>query len=231
MSYNVTISGKEYKGIDRVKLPITDENTYAEFYSANPLSITCGRVTSFESEIPFMVYTDHLEDGIEGIRPYAFYGSGRLERVSLPNATYIPPSCFEGCIALTSVNIPLVDGTGASAFANCSALEEISIPSMKSIQSKLFNLCSKLKKVDSSVVASIAASAFNNCSALEALILRNTTMATLANTNAFLGSGIASGTGYIYVPSALVDSYKAASNWSNYAAPFRAIEDYPDICG
>ena len=37
---------------------------------------------------------------------------------------------------------------------------------------------------------------------------------------------IASGAGYIYVPAALVDSYKVATNWSTYAAQFRALEDY-----
>ena len=56
-------------------------------------------------------------------------------------------------------------------------------------------------------------------------------MATLGGKGAFNMSPIASGTGYIYVPAALVDSYKAASNWSTYANQIRAIEDYPDICG
>ena len=51
-------------------------------------------------------------------------------------------------------------------------------------------------------------------------------MATLSNTNAFSSTPIASGTGYIYVPRALVDSYKAASKWSTYANQFRALEDY-----
>ena len=41
---------------------------------------------------------------------------------------------------------------------------------------------------------------------------------------------IAAGTGYIYVPAALVDKYKAATNWSVYADQIRAIEDYPEIC-
>ena len=38
-------------------------------------------------------------------------------------------------------------------------------------------------------------------------------------------------TGYIYVPRALVNSYKAATNWSTFASQIRAIEDYPDITG
>jgi hypothetical protein len=53
----------------------------------------------------------------------------------------------------------------------------------------------------------------------------------LASPNAFNNTPIKSGTGYIYVPATLIDSYKSATNWSTYAAQFRAIEDYPEICG
>ena len=57
-------------------------------------------------------------------------------------------------------------------------------------------------------------------------------MSTAANTNLFVGnwSGndgpIMKGEGYIYVPRALVDSYKVATNWSSWATQFRALEDY-----
>ena len=37
---------------------------------------------------------------------------------------------------------------------------------------------------------------------------------------------IGQGTGYIYVPSALVNTYKSANYWSTYANQIRAIEDY-----
>ena len=57
------------------------------------------------------------------------------------------------------------------------------------------------------------------------MIIRSDTVCTLNSTNAFTG------TPYIYVPSALVNSYKTATNWSSYAAQIRAIEDYPEICG
>lgn len=40
-----------------------------------------------------------------------------------------------------------------------------------------------------------------------------------------------SGAGYIYVPSALLDGFKQATNWSVFSSQFRAIEDYPDITG
>lgn len=226
MSYNVTISGKEYGGIEKVKLPITGENTYATFYATGIEEFLFDGITSFESDKAI-----GSAQGVYQVRPYAFYSSTLLERVSCPNAVYFPVSCFEGCTALKDVNLPSMTTVSASLFANCSALEEVEIPLVLAIAAKLFNNCTSLKKVDSSAAASIASSAFNNCSALEALILRNTTMATLANVNAFTGSAVASGTGYIYVPSSLIDSYKSATNWSTYSAQFRAIEDYPDICG
>ena len=39
------------------------------------------------------------------------------------------------------------------------------------------------------------------------------------------------GTGYVYVPASLIETYKTATNWSAFANQFRAIEDYPEICG
>ena len=44
-------------------------------------------------------------------------------------------------------------------------------------------------------------------------------------TGLFYASGpIAQGAGTIYVPSALLDTYKAATGWSTYASSFKAIE-------
>lgn len=101
-----------------------------------------------------------------------------------------------------------------------------------------FYNCTALTTVDSSAVTSIGNNAFENCSSLTTLILRGTTnVVTLSNSNAFTSSKIASGTGYIYVPKTLADgtdgvaAYQAATNWSTYANQFRAIEDYPEICG
>ena len=116
---------------------------------------------------------------------------------------------FQGCEALTTVNFPAATSIGNNAFQNCSALTTADFPAATSIGSSTFRGCSKLTTV----------------------ILRSGTMATLGNTQAFSGTPIESGTGYIYVPAALVDAYKAATNWSTYANQFRAIEDYPEICG
>ena len=120
---------------------------------------------------------------------------------------------------------------GSYAFRNCSALTTVDLPLVTSIGGNAFNGCSNLTTVDLPLVTSVGSYAFYNCKALTTVILRSETMCTLSNVNAFNSTPIKSGTGYIYVPSALVDSYKADSKWSTYANQFRAIEDYSDICG
>lgn len=225
MAYNVTVSGKEYEGIDKVQLPITGENKKATFYAEASLEdFIAGNIVSFESDSDY--------GGTMFTRAYAFYGQTKMKTLSLPNLTYCSSYTFQDCTALESVNLPNLATIGyIGTFSGCSALPEIVLPKLKTIGIQAFNNCKMLAKADFPVATKIEAAAFNNCTALEALILRSSTVCDLANINAFLGSGIASGTGYIYVPSALVDSYKAATNWSTYAAQFRAIEDYPDICG
>lgn len=95
-----------------------------------------------------------------------------------------------------------------------------------------FSGCVELASVDFPNATLIGASAFTNCAMLTAVILRNTdAVCDLSNANAFTGTPIASGTGYIYVPSVLVDSYKSADGWSTYTDQIRAIEDYPEIYG
>ena len=91
--------------------------------------------------------------------------------------------------------------------------------------------CSNLAKIDFDVLEEMKDADFYQCSALKVVIIRSPAVCTMSTSNAFQLTPIASGTGYIYVPAALVDSYKAATNWSVYADQIRTIEAYPDICG
>ena len=111
------------------------------------------------------------------------------------------------------------------AFRECNALIKVKFNSVVTVLDQAFYECKKMIEADLPAVKNIDRFAFRSCSALAALILRGGTVPTL-NSSALNGSKIANGTGYIYVPRALVDTYKAATNWSTYAAQFRALEDY-----
>ena len=124
-----------------------------------------------------------------------------------------------------------VTTVGAYAFQNCSGLTSVSFPNVTSIGDYAFNAAHKLAKADLPKVTSIGQHGFSAANALEALILRNTEKVCSLGSDAVSYTKISSDSGYIYVPAALVDSYKAAANWQNYADQIRAIEDYPEITG
>ena len=142
--------------------------------------------------------------------------------------------CFKKCTSLEIVNLPNVMSMGYECFCDCTALKEVYLGLIEILTSddSPFRKCDSLEKVDlGENLASIIGNPFSNCTNLAALIIRRTDGIPTLVSSGFSGTKIASGTGYIYVPSAIVDSYKTAENWSTYADQFRAIEDYPDICG
>ena len=102
---------------------------------------------------------------------------------------------FAYCLSLASIIIPDgVTSIGSGAFAFCTSLTSITIPdSVTSIDDGAFEDCTNLTEIDFSthttVPTLIATTVFNNTSAR--LVIK--------------------------VPSALVDEWKAATNWSTYA--------------
>jgi hypothetical protein len=162
----------------------------------------------------------------------AFYGCKSIESVNMPSAITVGNQCFYGCIAMNTFIAPLITTIGQYTFRECKALKVVVFQYLTSIPTYAFYNSPALEIADFGVVESIDSSAFQVCSSLTSLILRKSDIiVTLANTNALTRTPIEGGTGYIYVPSALIDTYKSATNWSTYANQFRAIEDYPEICG
>ena len=134
--------------------------------------------------------------------------------------------------SLETIRFDAVELVAYNAFTDCYGLQEVYLPSVKVIENYAFAYCECLGRVDLGSNVTIAASAFLETIGLHYFILRYSGgLCSLENANAFKNSGIQSGIGHIYVPRALVDSYKAATNWSTYAAQIRAIEDYPNITG
>lgn len=116
---------------------------------------------------------------------------------------------------------------GAYAFSQCK-LTRVVFPNVVQIDVGAFNTCSPLEFADFSSVNSvkgIGGTAFRYCSNFATLILRNQEVARLVGINALDGTAIAAGTGYVYVPDNLVDSYKTATNWSTYASQIKPLSE------
>lgn len=170
--------------------------------------------------------TEILDNYVTSIGISAFDGCSALTTAGFPAVTRIGNYAFRRCSALTTVDFPAVTSIGTDVFYSCPKLTTVDFPAVTSIGNSAFHSCSKLATVDFSAAVHIGSGAFYWCSVLRTLILRSATRATLGGTDVFDGTPIKSGTGYIYVPAALVDGYKAANRWSTFAAQFRSLEDY-----
>jgi hypothetical protein len=135
---------------------------------------------------------------------------------------------------LTSIEFPNVATVGDSAlyFNKTNLLARVVLPSATTFSGSYFlNGASNVTHLD--IMGGTNFPSITSLTKLGTLIIRKTDgVCNLSNINNMSSScPIRKGTGYIYVPSALVDDYKAATNWSTLANRFRAIEDYPDITG
>ena len=112
-------------------------------------------------------------------------------------------------------------------FTGCSQLRAVAFPNLTTVGGWTFLSCSALEIADLGVTKhSSAFQTFVGCTSLKALVLRGNTVATLDGSSYLSNTLIGSGTGYIYVPRALLSDYASATNFSNFAEQFRALEDY-----
>lgn len=117
---------------------------------------------------------------------------------------------------------------GGDGFRSCGLLERVVVPNVYSLRASAFQSCASLKRaefVNLTTFRGIAESSFKNCTSLETLVISGQTQCVLQSTSAFVNTPIASGTGFIYVPDNLVDSYKTATNWVTFASQIKPISE------
>lgn len=153
--------------------------------------------------------------GVASVLNYAFYRKSAITSVRSTTVTSVADDAFGYCSNLLTVFLPNAY-VNISSFEYCSALASAVIKSTGNYKSTVFRSCTSLAAVDFTGDSGMSSNAFNSCSALQTLIMRGSSVTTLQNTTAFNGTPFASGGsgGTIYVPSALIDSYKAHAQWS-----------------
>ena len=202
---------------------VTGIGQYA-FYSCNALaSITMpNSVTSIEQRAFHFCYSlasITMPNSVTSIGQYAFYSCNALASITMSDGvTSIGQYAFYTCYSLASIAMPDgVKSIGQSAFYSCNALASITMSDgVKSIEQSAFARCHSLASITMpDGVTSIERSAFSTCYCVAFYDFTAYTMVpTLAYTNAFTGI---SADCQIRVPAALVDEWKAATNWSSYA--------------
>ena len=162
---------------------------------------------------------------------YALAYNRLLKEVYFPlvetGGTYL----FIGCSVLETARFPSITAASQGMFYMCKALLSADMPRITEVGQYAFQTCTALPFFDCYGATRIQQRAFKTDAVLHTLILRSRTLCTLDNVDALAETPIESGTGYVYVPAALIEEYRQGTNWSAYADQFRAIEDYPDITG
>ena len=145
------------------------------------------------------------------------------------NLTTLGDYAFFSCSQLRTVDIPNCTTIGNYAFQYCSAIEYLSFPNVVTVgqaYSYAFSRCSNLKTIDFGKAENIGGYAFQLCGALETLIIRTPTVCSLGGVSAINSSGIHNkNNATIYVPDELVEEYKVATNWSNYASKIKPLSE------
>lgn len=164
--------------------------------------------------------------GVTSLQSYLFSGCTGLKTVSGTGLTRLEQYCFSGCTSLETNSFSGITYVGNYAFQNCSKVGVVAFPACTSIGAYL-GQGNGPTGFDFSAQLTIPANAFNGSANMQHLVLRSSTLCPLQNVSAFTGTPLGIGLGYIYVPSELVDTYKAASNWSTFASQIQPISAYP----
>ena len=176
--------------------------------------------------------TSYTNLRITSIGARAFYSYADLEEINCPNVTSIGSYAFYGCSKLTNISFPKATSVGSMSFAGATGTDVTGFTIVKldsltelvevfrgSVATKIV-YCPKLTKITGATWA--------DCTSLEALIIeQQEKVCTLVNVNTFTRSGVANGTGCVYVPDNLVNDYKTATNWSTYASQIKPLSELP----
>ena len=221
---------------------ITENGTHdvREFESVNVAVASSGDGENRLNLLATKNITELTSDDMQGatvIDSYFCANCSKLVSVFIPNTvTSIGDYAFRSCTNLVDIDIPnSVKQLGQRIFFHCDGLESVSLPNgITSLPFGLFEYCRKLKNIIiPDTVTSLGSYCFQECS-IEYLFVppsvttistgaltnwkatqiidfsQHQSVPTLSSQNNFKAT--------IYVPMALLDEWKSATNWSLYAS-------------
>ncbi len=122
--------------------------------------------------------TEVIIDGnLEKIEYAAFTGASKLESITFPDSlTFIGNRAFKGCSSLKRINIPnSVTEIYADTFANCTSLEKVILhDDIVSLGNGAFAGCTSLTHFDMPLkVTTVSVALFSGCESLESIALHD----------------------------------------------------------
>ncbi len=248
--------GTDKLSLDAMAAEVAAMETGGEDYLAALFNNTLTQYSSEEMKIiPQYGFNSRLiatlnVPNVTEIGNYAFSYCSKITQLHFPKVTKIGSAAFQKS-KLAAITAPLLKSVGSYGFAetnlaqcdfpalttadkyafNACRITSISLPSATGIGVAAFAACALLESADLGTgVTVLNDQVFTGCSVLTTLVLRSPTVCTMKYASALTNTPFASGGtgGTVYVPSALIESYQTATNWSTlYAAgtcSFVAIE-------
>ena len=162
--------------------------------------------------------------GMTTVPEKMFSGCASLTTVNLNDVTSIGNYAFSSCSILSTVSAPKLETVGQYAFTDNNGLISIELPVVRTLGTGAFNMCKNLLTVDlGSNIHSIASDCINcNPASVTAIYIRNG--ASICSLGGRLSGYALNASLKIYVPTALLDSYKGAANWVNYRDYIQGID-------
>lgn len=148
-----------------------------------------------------------------------------LETLEAPNLRTIGSYTFNYCQALTEVNFDKLTSLGSYVFM-WSGVGSVILPVCTYIGTEPFRY-SRVGTADFYKKLKFSGGFLDNAYHLTQLILRSDEMCTLSSELTVSISPLRKGIGWIYVPNALLNDYKKAEHWSDFADHIVSIDEYP----
>ena len=194
--------------------------------------------------VPASAFSSTTMDSISLPYAYSFYTNAfsrsGVHVISAPQVVTIMPYALDNCHILEEVSFPECIRVDGYAFRYSNSLVSISLPKATNVNQSSFNNLTVLKKLILGE-CDMQSGYCTDCSALEVLFVdppteiflpslkKSLIMRNIKNVPRLLGvtSPTNTPTG-IYVPDSLVEDFKTASNWSEYADRIKPVSEYID---
>ena len=153
-----------------------------------------------------------------GTRWFIAQSTFKQEVLNLPRLSQIYDLAFHDCTGFKTLNI----GT---------ELEDTELNGNSKVGNQAFAIYRKTPTLETVKIKtkSIASNSFKKNTTLSTFVILNKdAVVTMESTTCFDETAIANGTGSIYVPDALVEQYKVATNWAIYADQIKPLSEYTE---
>lgn len=233
-SVNVAVPDKGITPEGTKSLTITANGTVTEDVSTyKKVSVTVAVPASGGTEDKTAALLDgtitaYSNTELTEIREKAFYGCVKMKSIDLPNVVTLGADAFNTCKWLETVNIPKLTAIPYQCFYYGFSLpDKLVFPACKNVAGYVISYA-ETKILDILGGGKIDSYAFYRASYFTTLILRNTeTITALQSTPSSIWQYYTAVT--VYVPDALLENYKTATNWVKMAGQIKPLSEYKGV--